>query len=72
MLTLAGALSYAELCTLMPRAGGEYVFLREAFGRPVAFLFGWMRFVVGAGITAAITTAVTADDHIILIFIVNR
>jgi APA family basic amino acid/polyamine antiporter len=53
MLTLAGALSYAELCTLMPRAGGEYVFLREAFGRPVAFLFGWMRFVVGAGITAA-------------------
>lgn len=34
LLTLAGALSYAELCTLMPRAGGEYVFLREAFGRP--------------------------------------
>lgn len=58
LLSLAGALSYAELCTLMPRAGGEYVFLRETFGRPVAFLFGWMRFVVGAGITAAVAVAV--------------
>jgi len=53
LLTLAGALSYAELCTLMPRAGGEYVFLRETFGAPAAFLFGWMRFVVGGGMTAA-------------------
>src|SRR5215469_13724063 len=58
LLTLAGALSYAELCTLMPRAGGEYVFLRETFGGPVAFLFGWMRFVVGAGITAAVAVGV--------------
>lgn len=58
LLSLAGALSYAELCTLMPRAGGEYVFLREAFGRPVAFFFGWMRFVVGAGITAGVAVAV--------------
>jgi basic amino acid/polyamine antiporter, APA family len=58
LLSLAGALSYAELCTLMPRAGGEYVFLREAFGRPVAFLLGWMRFVVGAGITAALAVGV--------------
>lgn len=53
LLTLAGALSYAELCTLMPRAGGEYVFLRETFGAPAAFLFGWMRFAVGGGMTAA-------------------
>src|SRR5215469_12760642 len=53
LLTLAGALSYAELCTLMPRAGGEYVFLRETFGAPAAFLFGWMRFVVGGGMSAA-------------------
>jgi basic amino acid/polyamine antiporter, APA family len=58
LLTLAGALSYAELCTLMPRAGGEYIFLREAFGRPAAFLFGWMRFVVGGGINAAIAVGV--------------
>lgn len=60
LLSLAGALSYAELCTLMPRAGGEYVFLRETFGGPVAFLFGWMKFVVGAGITAAIAVGVAA------------
>jgi APA family basic amino acid/polyamine antiporter len=40
LLSLAGALSYAELGTLMPRAGGEYVFLRETFGGAVAFLFG--------------------------------
>jgi len=59
LLTLAGALSYAELCTLLPRAGGEYVFLREAFGRPVAFLFGWMRFVLGAGMSAAIAVGVS-------------
>lgn len=58
LLTLAGTLSYAELCTLMPQAGGEYVFLREAFGRPSAFLFGWMRFVLGAGMTAAIAVGV--------------
>ena len=58
LLSLAGALSYAELSTLMPRAGGEYVFLREAFGRPVAFLFGWMRFLVGAGISAAVAVGV--------------
>lgn len=58
LLTLAGALSYAELCTLIPRAGGEYVFLREAFGERVAFLFGWMRFIVGAGFTAAIAVGV--------------
>src|ERR687889_601732 len=42
ILSLAGALTYGELCALMPRAGGEYVFLREAYGRLWGFLFGWM------------------------------
>jgi APA family basic amino acid/polyamine antiporter len=46
-LSLAGALTYAELASAMPRSGGEYVFLREAYGRPAAFLYGWMRFFVG-------------------------
>jgi APA family basic amino acid/polyamine antiporter len=36
-----GALCFAELAVMMPRAGGLYDYLREAFGRPVAFLFGW-------------------------------
>src|ERR1700733_5000261 len=45
-LTLLGALSYAELSAMMPHAGGQYVFLREAFGPRVAFLYGWTFFLV--------------------------
>jgi basic amino acid/polyamine antiporter, APA family len=47
LLSLAGALTYGELAAMMPRAGGEYVFVREAYGRTWAFLFGWMRFFIG-------------------------
>lgn len=55
LLSLAGALSYAELAAMMPRAGGEYVFMREAYGRAWAFLFGWMSFFIGkAGSQAAL------------------
>src|SRR3954470_3221227 len=46
VLSLAGALTYAELAAMMPRAGGEYVFIREAYGKPVAFLYGWTQFAV--------------------------
>jgi APA family basic amino acid/polyamine antiporter len=53
--SVAGALCYAELSTRYPRAGGPYVFLREAFGRRVAFLYGWMSLlVVDPGLTAAL------------------
>ena len=55
LLSLAGALSYAELAAMMPRAGGEYVFMREAYGRASGFLFGWMSFFIGkAGSQAAL------------------
>jgi APA family basic amino acid/polyamine antiporter len=55
LLSLAGALTYAELAAMMPRSGGEYVFLREAYGRPYGFLYGWMRFFVGnSGALAAL------------------
>ena len=47
MLAFAGAMAYAELAALRPRAGGEYVYLREAFGPLVAFLTGWTSFVAG-------------------------
>ena len=47
LLSLAGALTYGELAAMMPKAGGEYVFVREAYGRVWAFLFGWMRFFIG-------------------------
>src|SRR5256714_11494834 len=46
MLTITGALCCAELATMMPRAGGQYVFLREAYGPPFGFLFGWSRFLL--------------------------
>ncbi len=55
LLSLAGALSYAELAAMMPKAGGEYVFMREAYGRVWGFLFGWMSFLIGkAGSQAAL------------------
>jgi APA family basic amino acid/polyamine antiporter len=46
-LAFAGAFSYAELAVLRPRAGGEYVYLREAFGPLAAFMTGWTSFVAG-------------------------
>jgi len=46
LLTLAGALTYAELGASMPEAGGQYVYLREAYGSLAGFLFGWVLFSV--------------------------
>jgi APA family basic amino acid/polyamine antiporter len=54
LLAFAGAIAYAELAALRPRAGGEYVYLREAYGPLAAFLTGWTSFVAGfAGAIAA-------------------
>ena len=53
-LAFAGAMAYAELAALRPRAGGEYVYLLAAYGRLLAFLTGWTSFVAGfAGAIAA-------------------
>src|SRR5438067_7910236 len=58
VLSLAGALTYAELGAMFPRAGGEYVYLRAAYGRPLAFLYGWMQMTVGqTGVIAALSIA---------------
>ena len=46
-LAFAGAMAYAELSALRPRAGGEYVYLREAFGPLAGFLTGWTSFIAG-------------------------
>ncbi len=54
VMSLAGALAYAELGALLPRAGGEYTFLRAAYGDLPAFLFGWMRITVGGSGSIAI------------------
>ena len=48
LLSLAGALTYAELGAMLPHAGGEYVYLRHAYGETSAFLYGWMRFIVAS------------------------
>ena len=47
LLCILGGLCFAELATMYPRAGGLYVYLREAYGRPVAFLFGWTEVFFG-------------------------
>ncbi|GAA4315831.1 amino acid permease [Nibribacter koreensis] len=58
LMTLAGALSYGELTSLMPRAGGQYVYLRESYGPMVAFLYGWTLFlVIQSGTIAAVAVA---------------
>ena len=64
-LAFAGAMAYAELAALRPRAGGEYVYLNAAFGRLAAFLTGWTSFV--AGFSGAI-----AASAIVLTFYVGR
>lgn len=58
LLSLAGALTFAEMASMFPRAGGQYTFLREAFGKRTAFLYGWTFFwVIQTGIIAAVATA---------------
>lgn len=58
LLSLAGALSYAELGAAFPHAGGEYVFLRRAYGPLWGFLYGWQQVVIGkTGSIASMATA---------------
>ncbi|HET9982377.1 MAG TPA: amino acid permease [Longimicrobiales bacterium] len=58
VITLLGALSYGELAAAMPKAGGQYVFLREGLGPMWGFLYGWTLFVViQTGTIAAVAVA---------------
>src|SRR5215212_1093596 len=52
-LSLAGALTYAELLAMMPRAAGEYGILRDAYGRPLGFIYGWSQFLIARTASAA-------------------
>src|SRR5665213_117716 len=57
-LTVTGALSYGELASMMPKAGGQYVYLREAFSPIIGFLYGWTLFlVIQTGTVAAVAVA---------------
>lgn len=62
VLTLMGALTYAELGVLFPRAGGEYVFLREGLGRFLAFMSGWVAFTINLAGSAAALAIVFANQ----------
>lgn len=58
LITMLGALSYGELAGMMPRAGGQYVYLREAWGPLVAFTYGWtLLLVIQTGTIAAVGVA---------------
>src|SRR4029450_8638184 len=61
LLAFAGAMAYAELSALRPRAGGEYVYLRAAFGPLAAFLTGWTSFVAGFSGAIAASAVAVAD-----------
>ncbi|MBU1903441.1 MAG: amino acid permease [Proteobacteria bacterium] len=61
LLALCGALCVAELAAALPRAGGEYVYLREAYGPMPAFLSGWTSFFVGFSAPMAVTGYVAAS-----------
>lgn len=67
LLSLAGALTYAELSSMKPEAGGEYVFLRDAYGRATSFLYGWMLLLVaktGAQASVATVFAIGLNDFL--------
>ncbi|MEO6971161.1 MAG: amino acid permease [Chthoniobacterales bacterium] len=58
LMTITGALCCAELAAMLPRAGGQYVFLRQAYGSSIGFLFGWTLFlVIQTGTIAAVAIA---------------
>src|SRR5438105_6116969 len=58
VITIIGALSYAELAAMMPNAGGQYVYLREAYSPLWGFLYGWTCFlVIQTGFVAAVSVA---------------
>jgi amino acid transporter len=60
LLAVLGSLAYAEVAVLYPRAGGNYVFLREGYGRLAAFLWGWVEFwIIRSASLAALATLFT-------------
>src|SRR5882762_6828667 len=67
LLTVIGALSYGELAAMMPKAGGQYVYLREAFSPMWGFLYGWTLFlVIQTGTIAAVAVGFARYTGVIL------
>src|SRR5438552_3035135 len=67
VLAFLGALALAEVAVLYPRAGGNYVFLREGYGRLAGFLYGWVEFwIIRAASLAALATIFSDSLHDVL------
>jgi APA family basic amino acid/polyamine antiporter len=67
LLSLAGTFSYSEIAAMMPEAGGDYVYLRRAYGRLVGFLYGWIAFTVArAGSQAALAVGLAIFMNVAL------
>src|ERR1700751_268374 len=60
VISMSAAVAFAELGSMFPDSGGQYVYLREAFGDLVAFLYGWMLFIVANGGTVAALSVASA------------
>ena len=70
MLTVVAALSYGELAAMLPRAGGQYVYLREAYGPLWGFLYGWTLFlVIQTGTIAAVAVAFARFLGVVIPFV---
>jgi APA family basic amino acid/polyamine antiporter len=73
VLALAGTFSYAELSAMMPEAGGDYIYLRRAYGRLTGFLYGWMAFTVArAGSQAALAVGLAIFMNVALGGVLER
>src|SRR5207244_2693128 len=67
LLSLAGALTYAELTAMRPVASAQNVLLEEAYGKPASFLFGWMQVLIarpGSQAAAAVAFAIGMNDFL--------
>ncbi len=67
LLSLAGALTYAELAAMKPEAGGEYIYLRDSYGRASSFLYGWMLMLIakpGAQASVAVVFSIGLNDFL--------
>ena len=73
IITIIGAISYGELAAMMPKVGGQYVYLREAYHPLVGFLFGWTTFlVIQCGSIAAVAVAFAKFSGVLIPWISDR
>src|SRR5580658_1336421 len=73
LLALAGTFAYSEISAMMPEAGGDYVYLRRAYGRLVGFMYGWVAFAVArAGSQAALAVGLAIFMNVALGGVLDR